>query len=88
MAQDDRPDMVYGFGHIAASRRVADRATIALLGRRGADPDRRRRGGDRAPRPGWNGHCAGQRPSFLRPSKGFQCGCLGVTVEDWVLPAL
>ena len=32
-----RPDMVYGFGRIDASGRVADRATIAALGWRGGD---------------------------------------------------
>ncbi len=32
-----RPDVVYGFGRIDASGRVADRATIAALGRRGGD---------------------------------------------------
>jgi integrase len=33
-----RPDVVYGFGRIDASGRVADRATIAALGWRGGDP--------------------------------------------------
>jgi len=32
-----RPDVVYGFGRIDASGRVADRATIAALGWRGGD---------------------------------------------------
>ena len=32
-----RPDVVYGFGRIDASRRVADRSTIAALGWRGGD---------------------------------------------------
>jgi hypothetical protein len=32
-----RPDVVYGFGRIDASGRVADRATIAVLGWRGGD---------------------------------------------------
>jgi hypothetical protein len=32
-----RPDVVYGFGRIDASGRVADRATIAALGWRGDD---------------------------------------------------
>ena len=32
-----RPDVVYGFGRIDASGRVADRATIAALGPRGGD---------------------------------------------------
>ena len=32
-----RPDVVYGFGRIDASCRVADRATIAALGWRGGD---------------------------------------------------
>jgi hypothetical protein len=37
-----RPDVVYGFGRIDASGRVADRVTIAARGWRGgdADPDR------------------------------------------------
>ena len=33
----DRPDVVYGFGRIDASGRVADRVTIAALGWRGGD---------------------------------------------------
>ena len=33
----DRPYVVYGFGRIDASGRVADRATIAALGWRGGD---------------------------------------------------
>ena len=33
----DRPEVVYGFGRIDASGRVADRATIAALGWRGGD---------------------------------------------------
>ena len=33
----DRPDVVYGFGRIDASGRVADRTTIAALGWRGGD---------------------------------------------------
>jgi hypothetical protein len=32
-----RPDVVYGFGRIDASGRVADRVTIAALGWRGGD---------------------------------------------------
>jgi hypothetical protein len=32
-----RPEVVYGFGRIDASGRVADRATIAALGWRGGD---------------------------------------------------
>ena len=32
-----RPDVVYGFGRIDASGRIADRATIAALGWRGGD---------------------------------------------------
>ena len=32
-----RPDVIYGFGRIDASGRVADRATIAALGWRGGD---------------------------------------------------
>jgi hypothetical protein len=32
-----RPDLVYGFGRIDASGRVADRVTIAALGWRGGD---------------------------------------------------
>jgi hypothetical protein len=32
-----RPDVVYGFGRIDASGRVADRATIAALGWRGGE---------------------------------------------------
>ena len=47
-----RPEVVYGFGRIDASGRVADRATIAALGWRGGDrltADRRGRGDDRAP---------------------------------------
>jgi hypothetical protein len=32
-----RPDVVYGFGRIDATGRVADRATIAALGWRGGD---------------------------------------------------
>ena len=33
----DRPDVVYGFGRIDASGRVADRAIISALGWRGGD---------------------------------------------------
>jgi hypothetical protein len=33
----DRPDLVYGFGRIDASGRVADRVTVAALGWRGGD---------------------------------------------------
>ena len=33
----DRPDVVYGFGRIDTSGRVADRVTIAALGWRGGD---------------------------------------------------
>ena len=33
----DRPDVVYGFGRIDASGRVADRAVISALGWRGGD---------------------------------------------------
>jgi hypothetical protein len=32
-----RPDVVYGFGRIDASGRVADRVTMAALGWRGGD---------------------------------------------------
>ena len=33
----NRPDVVYGFGRIDASGRVADRVTITALGWRGGD---------------------------------------------------
>jgi hypothetical protein len=33
----DRPEVVYGYGRIDASGRVADRLTIAALGWRGGD---------------------------------------------------
>jgi hypothetical protein len=33
----DRPDVVYGFGRIDASGRIADRVIITALGRRGGD---------------------------------------------------
>ena len=36
-APPGRPDVVYGFGRIDASGRVADRATMAALGWRGGD---------------------------------------------------
>src|SRR5580693_8496841 len=57
----DRPDVVYGFGRIDASGRVADRVTIAALGWRGGDrlTVTGGRGDDRAPRPGRHGHRAG-----------------------------
>ena len=57
-----RPDVVYGFGRIDASGRVADRATIAALGWRGGDRltlTAEAGRDDRAPRPGRHGHRAG-----------------------------
>ena len=56
-----RPDVVYGFGRIDASGRVADRATIAALGWRGGDrlTVTAKAGVMIAPRPGRHGDSAG-----------------------------
>ena len=56
-------DVVYGTGRIDESGRVADRAMTGVLGwqrRRPADLHRRRGRGHRPPRPGRDGHHAGQ----------------------------